>query len=110
MSFFTKLADLLYRDRSNAWKAAVSTAVISFVSLFAMSLLGFLGDVTDWANGSGGDFPSVAPLGKALISAVVASVIGLINWVIRSLQAHSASIPGAGPQYGTLAPPPPPAD
>jgi hypothetical protein len=99
---FTKIANFLYKDRSHAYKAAMSTALISFFSLFLMSLIGFLGDITTWAGDTSGtaDFPSIAPLGKAIVSAFTASVIGLFNWIFRTVQAKT-SLPGQGPTYGT---------
>lgn len=83
-----------YRNLSNRTKAVINTTWQSFVGVFSVAVLGFLGDVQQWA-GCDNDchFPSVSPIGKALGAAVVAAVTGLVTFIFRSVKP--------APQYAT---------
>lgn len=84
---------------SDSVKAALWTALFTFVALFGISLLGWVQEVAAWAgSATAGDFPSVTPLGKAAVAAVAAAATGLINWIVRFAQAKGA-LPGNGPAY-----------
>ncbi len=84
---------------SNEFKAALWTALFTFVTLFGTSVLGFVQALTDWASSDGTvDFPDVSTLGKAAVAAALAAVTGLINYVVRVAQSRQL-LPGAGPQY-----------
>lgn len=87
---------------SDSLKAALWTALWTFVGLFVVSLLGWVGDVSKWADGSLNSFPDVDPLAKAAVSALVAAAAGLLNWIFRFAQSKGA-LPGNGPTYN---PPP----
>jgi hypothetical protein len=112
MSIFTWLADKLYRERSNAWKAAVSTLVISFVAVLAGAFLQIFSSLQDWI-GSGdteallNDIKSSA---KLTLSAFIAVWIGVVNYVFRWAQSKIPAIPGDGPTYSETPAPPSPAD
>jgi hypothetical protein len=86
---------------SNEVKAALWTALFTFVALFGASVFGWVQDVTEWASTSGtAVFPNVTVLGKAAVSALGAAAAGLVNFVVRWAQAQGV-IPGAGPNYPT---------
>ena len=95
-----------YNSRSNAITAALRTFAWTFIAAFSTSLLGFLGDVADWAGSVDGAFPAVTPLGKAAVAALVAAVSGLVNYLVVKAQT-AGRLPGDGPQY-RLPPPAPP--
>lgn len=84
---------------SNSFKAALWTALFTFIGTVAFALLGFLSAVTDFLNGND---PSLADdlssLTRIVMSAAVAFAAGLVNWVVRALQAKGV-IPGQGPTY-----------
>lgn len=90
-------------------KAALYTALWSFIGVFSVSLLGWLGDVAVWASSDLADFPSVTPLGKAAVSALAAAAAGFVSWVVRTSQAHGW-LPGEPPQYAHKTVSPPPSD
>jgi hypothetical protein len=95
----------LWARLSNPLKAGVSTAVFTFLGLFGASLVGWVQAVVDWAAASGaGEFPSVSVLGKAALSAGGATLVGLLNYVVRELQA-AGLLPGSGPTYPSSPPP-----
>jgi len=97
MSLITKL-------RSIDWlRAAYRTAFQTFVGMFGLSLLGWLSQVAEWAGStaSGADFPSVSPLGKAVVAAMVAASSGVVAAVMKALGKD-------GPTYATPTPPPAP--
>lgn len=92
-----KISDWL-KSKSNAFRAAVNTAWQTFLGVFMIALLGFLGDVVGWLNSNGaGGFPDVTPLGKAAIAGAAAAASFLVTWVIRTVQ--QARNPLSGPQY-----------
>jgi hypothetical protein len=86
-----------YKARSNAFKAAINTAWQSFIATFGIALLGFLGDVAKWSDGSLDTFPAISPLGKAVVAAAVAAASFILTFTIRGAQA--AKNPDAGPKY-----------
>lgn len=88
-------------------KAALYTALWTFIGVFGISLLGWLGDVATWASSDLETFPSVTPLGKAAVAALAAAAAGFVGWVVRWSQSHGW-LPGEPPQYPhkTLSPPP----
>lgn len=85
---------------NDAFRAACWTALFTFVALFGLSLLGWLNDVWEWAQDKEHIvlFPDPAVLLKAAVSATVAAITGLINFVVRWAQSRSL-LPGAGPTY-----------
>lgn len=87
----------------DAFKAALWTALFTFVGTAGLALLGFLDAVEGWING---DDPTLTDdlsnLVKVLLSAVVAAASGLVNWAVRYAQARDV-LPGAGPHYGSPA-------
>jgi len=94
--------DLLRKLRSIDWlRAAYRTAFQTFVGMFGLSLMGWLADVGAWAGSSEGTFPSVSPLGKAAVAALVATSSGVVAAIMK-VAGHD------GPAY--TAPPPPPGD
>ena len=86
-----KISDKLY--------AAIKTALITFVSLLSVHLLGLVTDVMEWAGNDGADFPSITPLAKAVVAAFVATVVGLVNYVVN-LGQEKGIVPGKAPSYG----------
>jgi hypothetical protein len=59
--------------------------VYTFVAMFSLSLTGFLSEVVTWASTDGATFPSVTPLGKALVAALTSSLSGLVAYVYNRL-------------------------
>lgn len=92
---------------SNSLKAALWTFLFTFLGVFALALSGWIGDVATWAGTDGAVFPSVTPLGKAAVAALAAAGSGFVNWIVRFVQSKGI-LPGSGPVYGELPPPPPP--
>lgn len=66
-------------------RAAIKTAVITFGVVFVPSLLGFLGDVQEWANGVDKDFPAVSTLAKASVGAAAGGLAGIVSYAWNSL-------------------------
>lgn len=86
---------------SDALKAALWTALFTFIAVFGISLAGWIADVAAWASANdttAGAFPSVTPLGKAAVAAIAAAGSGLVNWIIRAAQSKNV-LPGSGPSY-----------
>ena len=107
MRVFTWIADMFYRKRSNAWKAASATAVFTFVATALGALLTVFSSVQDWI-GSGDTellLDQIKVAAKVTLSASVALLAGLLNWIVRLAQAKT-SLPGDGPVYGAQLPPP----
>jgi len=92
---------------SNSVKAGLWSALFAFLGVLLPALLGFVGDVADWAGSVDGEFPSVSPLGKAVVAAMAAAVTFLLNFGFRWFQERG-TLPGNGPAYGELPPAPPP--
>lgn len=68
----------------NPLRAALSTFVFSFCTLFLLSALGWLNDLLSWATSQGVDpFPDVTVLGYAAAAALVSALIGLVNFGVR---------------------------
>lgn len=66
---------------------ALRTFIIAFLALFIPALLGWLQALMNWANGDGSEpFPSYDTLQKAAVSAAVAALIGLVNWVWNAVE------------------------
>ena len=110
MSFFDKVADLFYRNRSNAYKAAISTAVITFIATAIGAIATLFSSLQDWI-GSGDTeqlLEDIKVASKITLSAFVAAWTGIINYLFRWAQAKFPALPGEGPTYGELPPPPPP--
>lgn len=83
----------------DALKAALWTALFTFVALFGLSLVEWLQDVAAWAGDqTPSEFPSVSVLAKAAVAAVAAAVTGLVNWGVRAAQAATGR--GTVPSYG----------
>lgn len=81
--------------------AGVKTAIITFLTLFAGTLLGFLHNVQEWASDATGaerEFPSLSPLGKGAVSAASAAVVGLVTWGVNALQSRG-KLPGKSATY-----------
>jgi amino acid transporter len=93
---------------NDAFKAALWTALFSFITLFGVSAVGWLQDVVVWASESGAsDFPDLSVLGYGLVSAVASVAIGFVNFVIRFAQAKGLfgqSASEVGPTYTPVAP------
>jgi hypothetical protein len=87
-------------------KAALYTALFTFVALFAVSLIGWVDDVAEWAKDDGVtiEFPDPSVLIKASFAAAAAALSGLLNFVVRWAQGHLGW--GEVPTYKS--PPPPP--
>lgn len=87
------------RTISNEAKAALWTALFTFLATASIGLLGFLGAVEDWLNGNDPDLlDDLALLGRLVGSAVIAAASGLLNYVVRRLQTAGA-LPGSAPVY-----------
>lgn len=70
--------------------AAVKTAAVAFVVLFAGTLSNFLGEVYQWAGADMSPFPDMRILAKGLVSAVASAGIGLLNAVVNWLAPSTA--------------------
>jgi len=93
--------DLIRKLRSIDWlRAAYRTAGQTFLGMFGLSLLGWLSQVAEWAGNTTGDFPSVSPLGKAVVAAMVAASSGVVAALMKVAGSN-------GPSY--TPPPAPPA-
>ena len=77
-------------DRVTGLRAAVRTAVQTFVAVFGVALLGFVGGIAEWAD-SGVNFPAVSVLGKAAVSALAAAAAGLVSWAVNRFGKHPAT-------------------
>lgn len=75
-------------------RAAWRTAGQTFLGMFGLSLLGWLSDVASWAGSTEGTFPSVSPLGKALVAAMVAGASGVVAALMKAFGKD-------GPAYTT---------
>jgi hypothetical protein len=66
---------------------AVRTFVIAFLTILIPGLLGWLHDVTAWANGQGATpFPDAHGLAYLGVSAVVAGFIACVNLLVNWLE------------------------
>lgn len=83
----------------DAVRAAWTTALWTFLGVFGMSVLGWLGEVAEWASSSGAHaFPSTSVLGYAFISAGAAAGSFVVAALVRAAQA-AGWIPGKPPTY-----------
>lgn len=91
----------------DAFKAALYTALWTFIAIFGTSLLGWLDAVSEWATSDGATvaFPDGDVLVKAGLAAAVAALSGLVAFTIR--QAQVLLRLGTGPTYGATPVPPP---
>ena len=86
---------------NDSFKAALWTAIFTFIATASVALLGFLGAVTDFINGNDPDLTdNLSVFVKVVMSAFIAAVSGLVNWLVRTLQAKDV-LPGSGPSYGS---------
>lgn len=87
------------RAMTNSLKAALWTALFSFLTLASLAVLGFLAAVQRWLDGSDPTLTDdLSVLGKLLLAAIVSALIGFVNWVVRALQSKGV-LPGQGPKY-----------
>ena len=83
-----------YLNAHPALRSALRVAAYAFLASFSLSLMGWLGDVSAWASNNQTEFPSIAPLGKALASAMVASLSGLFSFLYNRIPSTvSATYP-----------------
>lgn len=84
----------------DALKAAAYTGLWAFLGIFAAALLGWLGDVQQWATGDGGStvFPDPAVLVKAAVAGVAAGFSFLAAALVRLAQV-AGILPGNPPSY-----------
>lgn len=84
---------------SDSFKSALWTSLFTFTFVVATALLGLLAAVSEWINGNDTTLADdISNFGKIALSAVVAAGSGMVNWLVRSLQARGA-LPGNGPTY-----------
>jgi hypothetical protein len=87
-------------DKLPNWlRAGVTTAAFVFLTLFGLSLADVLNDILEWAAADDVAFPNLEPLGKALVTATVAGMAGLVNAVVRYAQERVGA--GNPPIYPT---------
>lgn len=110
MKFLNWIADVFYRNRSNAWKAASATVVFTFVATFLGATMTLFSSLQDWIGDGDTEalLEDVKVAAKVTLSAFIALWSGLVNYAYRWLQSKTG-LPGEGPTYGELPPPPPPA-
>lgn len=85
-----------YKGLSNSSRAGLVTLFFSFVGTIILQVLGLLSDIQDWLN-NGGPEPKLDAFGKVVLSAIVATTIGFINWLVRYIQEKRN--PASVPQY-----------
>lgn len=69
-----------------SFRSGLRVATYTFISMFGLSLGGFLVDVQSWATSAeAAEFPSVAPLGKAAVAALVSALSGLSSFIWNKL-------------------------
>lgn len=57
-----------------------------FFAVFAVALLGWLGEVVEWSETAGQPFPPVGVLGKAAIGAAAAAASAVVTWAHNALE------------------------
>lgn len=95
---------------SNPTRAALRTAVQAFVAVFSISLLGWLASVTEWAGSTDAVFPSIDPLGKAAVAALVAAAVSLVTYlqnVVERFDKVPVLLPYQKPVENAVEPPAP---
>lgn len=73
-------------------RSGIRVAVYTFIGMFSLSLIGFLGDVQQWATSDNVVFPAIEPLGKALAAAVTSALSGLISFGYNKLPSTKTAI------------------
>lgn len=87
---------------SNSLKAALWTALFTFIGTVLAALLPLLAAVENVVNGSDPTLiDDLSIFAKVVVSAAVAGVSGLVNWGVRAAQVRGA-IPGETPDYSDL--------
>ncbi len=88
---------------NDSLKAALWTALFTFIGTVAIAFLPFLQAIGDWLNG---DDPDLADdwsnFSRVLIAAFIAAVSAIVNWVVRWVQSRGV-LPGSGPSYASKA-------
>jgi hypothetical protein len=90
-------------------RAALATSVFTFVTGVCATLVGWLNDVADWANGGASTpFPDPSVAKGALVSLGVALAVGVVNAAVRAVQERRGLglTPDYTPADGNLGPPP----
>lgn len=85
-------------------RSALRSFVWAFIGVFVPSLLGFLGDIQEWANGVDQAFPAVSALAKAAVAAAAGAVASVCSFVWNKFGFTKTAV-YAEPE---LPPPPPP--
>lgn len=80
------------REKITAWFAAHPNArsatrvfVYTFLSVFGLTLFGWIADVQEWANGEDLPFPSISPLAKAAAGALAGAVSAGFSYLWNKL-------------------------
>jgi len=98
-SYFTTKEHPMSPELLNSAKAGAWTSLFTFVTLFGLSLVGWIGDLVVWASSNGIEaFPDLSTLGYAAVVAVASAASGFVNFVVRYAQAKTG-LPGSGPSY-----------
>lgn len=93
--------DVAYRNRSDAWKAAASTAAVVFFTAMLGATLNLWDAIQSWIAGEDDSLvDDFAVWTQASMSAATAFVVGLVNYAFRWAQSKTGAIPGSGPHYG----------
>lgn len=81
-------------------RSGISSAALVFLVTFLPAVLGWLGDLAEWASSSGHTpLPGISTLGYAAVSAVLAAVGGLAMGLFRWAQGRTNLIPGQPPTF-----------
>ena len=78
---------------NDATRRALRTFAQVFIGIFALSLLGWLADVQEWATcvtDACRNFPDPSVLGKAAIAAAAGGVSALVAWVQNILEDNTS--------------------
>lgn len=77
---------------NDAARRSLRTFIQVFVGVFAVSLLGFLGQVQEWSScvGEVCQFPDPSVLAKAAVSAVAAGAASLVSFLQNYLEDNTA--------------------
>ena len=76
-------------------RAAIMTTIFTFVGTVGAATLGLLSEVDGWIND--GVQPDWSAFGSVVLSAAVAVAAGIVNWVVREVQARTGR--GQPPHY-----------
>lgn len=80
-----------FLDAHPNFRSAVRVFVYTFLGVFVPSLLGWFGDLIDWTNSEGAAFPSVEPIGKAIIAALAGAIAGAISYAYNKIPIGASS-------------------